>query len=358
MRVAIIGGGLAGTACAYALKNAGIQAVIYESEDSLAKRASGNEVGLYNPRLTAERGVEQEFYAYGFFQAKKTFEELEKSNSGDNSINWRPCGALHLVTDVKKARRFPKTAINWGWSPDDMRMVSVQEASDIAGIEVNDEALYIAYSGTISPQNLCRAYAKGIEIHLNSHIKDLSDIKADAIILACGYGSIGFAQAKYLPLKGVRGQVTYIRETETSKNLRCALSYGGYIAPSAGGKHCLGSTFQPWLDHRKIIDEDDIDNIKKLSIAVPSLAANYEIVGHRADIRTKSRDHFPVIGSLEPVSSRDGAKNIPLYISAAHGSHGIISSMAGAKILAAIINGDKLPISQAAYQALSPQRFS
>lgn len=51
-RIAIIGGGLAGTSCAYVLKQYGFEPVIYEAGDKLAYGASGNEVGLYNPRFS------------------------------------------------------------------------------------------------------------------------------------------------------------------------------------------------------------------------------------------------------------------------------------------------------------------
>ena len=69
MRVAIIGAGLAGTALAYVLKQGGAEPVIYEASGNIASGASGNDVGLYNPRFTAEQGPEQAFYSDAFFKA-------------------------------------------------------------------------------------------------------------------------------------------------------------------------------------------------------------------------------------------------------------------------------------------------
>ena len=109
MKIAIIGGGLAGTACAYVFRRAGLEPVLYEEAAALASAASGNEVGLYNPRFTAEKGPEQEFYAGAFFEALKVFGELD-------GIDWNPYGALHLVNDEKKGKRFPQTARTWGCS--------------------------------------------------------------------------------------------------------------------------------------------------------------------------------------------------------------------------------------------------
>jgi flavin-dependent dehydrogenase len=45
MKVAIIGAGLAGTAAAWALRQAGAEPVIYEAGPEIAPGASGNPVG-------------------------------------------------------------------------------------------------------------------------------------------------------------------------------------------------------------------------------------------------------------------------------------------------------------------------
>ena len=344
MRIAIIGGGLAGTACAYVFRQQGWEPVIYDAADTLASGASGNEVGLYNPRFTAEAGAVQAFYSSAFFEALKVFEIL-----GDH-IDWTPCGALHLVNDEKKARRFPKTVESWSWGADDMRMVSAQEASEIAGVRIDNEALYLPRSGTVCPRKLCEVYAQDVEVHLNATVETLSDVAADAVVLACGMGVLGFEETKDLPLRAVRGQVSYIGQRGDSSRLSCTIGYGGYVAPSNGGVHCLGSTFQRWLDHSEIIEEDDQDNIEKLCLNVPSLAGTYEVVGHRAAVRTTSKDHFPVVGKVD-----EG-----VYVSTAHGSHGILSSLRAAQLLAIIMGADEKDfgyVSDDLLNALSFNRF-
>ncbi len=342
MRIAIIGGGLAGTACAYVFRRQGWEPVIYEAADTLASGASGNEVGLYNPRFTADAGAVQAFYSSAFFEALKVFETL-----GDH-IDWTPCGALHLVNDEKKARRFPKTVESWNWGADDMRMVSAQEASEIAGVRIDREALYLPRSGTVCPRKLCEVYAQDVEVHLNTAVENLSDIKADAVVLACGMGVLRFEETKDLPLRAVRGQVSYIGQSENSSRLSCTIGYGGYVAPSKGGVHCLGSTFQRWLDHSEILEEDDQDNIGKLCSNVPSLAGAYEVMGHRAAVRTTSQDHFPVVGQVDD----------RIYVSTAHGSHGILSSLRSARVLSGLIQGHEDIDSEGdLLRALSPSRF-
>ncbi len=341
MRVNIIGGGLAGCALAYVLKKHGAEPVIYEASGELATGASGNEVGLYNPRFTAQKDDVGTFYSLAFYEALKVFEEL-----GDE-VEWSPCGALHLMNDEKKQRRFPKTVESWGWGDNEMRIVDAHEASDISGVEIHSDCLLLSESGKISPKKLCGAYAAGVEVHLNRSVEDIAALDGEATILACGLGVRSFDVAKELPLRGVRGQVTYVEESDVSKNLQCTIGFGGYIAPSENGVHCLGSTFQRWLDHTDLLAEDDVANIEKLGGAVPSLKSDYRVVRSKAGMRTTSPDHFPVVGALD-----EG-----VYVCTAHGSHGILSSLLSAIILSDSLLGVEEATPSSVLGALSPSRF-
>lgn len=342
MRVNIIGGGLAGCALAYILKREGAEPVIYEAANQIASGASGNDVGLYNPRFTAEFDAVGQFYSRAFHEALKVFEGF-----GD-AIEWNPCGALHLMNDEKKERRFPKTVQSWGWGAEGMRIVSAQEASDISGVQIPYDCLYLPQSGTVSPKKLCAHYARGIEVHLNNPVSDIDTLDGDVTVLANGMGCLLFREASYLPLKAVRGQVTYIKQREKTSALKTTIGYGGYMAPPINGMHCLGSTFQRWLDHSDVIEEDNLSNIEKMVKNLPKFAGAYDICSARAGVRTTSKDHFPVVGALEE----------NLYISTAHGSHGILSSLLSAIILSESIISKQRALPQTIYASLSPSRFS
>ena len=312
--------------------------MIFEAGDTLAPGASGNDVGLYNPRFTAEFDAVGQFYSAAFRAAINVFEEFGQK------IDWNPCGAIHLMTDEKKARRFPKTVESWGWPENEMRLVSAGEASEISGIVVTHDALYLPRSGTVSPKKLCHEYARNVDVRLGARVEQ---IDGDVTVLACGMGCLSFEQAAHLPLKAVRGQVSYIRESEMTRNLKTTIGYGGYIAPAQNGVHCLGATFQRWLDHSQIIEDDDSENLDNLFEHVPSLRADYEIAGHRAAVRTTSKDHFPVVGRLDE----------RVYISAAHGSHGVLSSFLSAKNIANMILGAEMQLPDEVLKALDSGRF-
>ena len=363
VKVAIIGGGLAGTACAYMLRQAGVEPVIYEAGESLASGASGNDLGMYNPRFSAERTPEAEYHMAAFDLALEVFPSLCHSEQNEesgaimqgvssaygvrndgNNIDWEQCGALHLITDEKKAKRFPQTVENWGWG-ERLRIVGAKEASAIAGIELEYDALYVPESGYVSPKKLCHALAENVEVKLGQRIENVADIDADVVILANSLSAKTFEPE--LPVKPVRGQVTQVRATESSKALKCNVHYGGYMSKAHGGVHMVGATFQRWLDHTDLLDEDDEHNISKIAEFVPSLGSGYEIVNHRASLRCASKDHFPIVGELS-----DG-----LCVSIAHGSHGIISSLMAARILTDMITEQPSRLNEDVLQALSPQRF-
>lgn len=338
-RVAIIGGGLAGTACAYFLRKAGAEPVIYEAGGEIAGGASGNMLGLYNPRLGAELTPESRFYKASFERALGTFETLP-------DIDWSPCGALHLITDEKKEVRYRKMAQNWGWPEDQIRLISPHEASDLAGIEIEQDALYLPQSGFVSPPKLCRAYAQGVEIRLETPLSDMPE--ADAVILAAGPGTLPLLDD--LPLKTVRGQVTHVKANQISRALKTVLCYSGYITPGFQDRHIIGSTFQRWLAHTDPLPQDDQDNLAKLGGAVAAMKDIFspeEIADSRAALRTTAPDHFPVIGHL-----RDN-----IYVSTAHGSHGILSSLSGAQILTARITNTRVSFDDEVLEKLSPHRF-
>ncbi len=323
---------------AYVLKNAGHKPVIYEASDALASGASGNDVGLYNPRFRAQRDDVAEFYSDAFYNALSVFEKLGEA------IDFNPCGALHLITDEKKRVRFIKMVESWGWCDDDMRIVSAKEASLISGVDVLSDCLFLKKSGTISPKKICDAYADDVEVRLNAPVNDLSALEDGVTILACGMGCLQFEQAKNIPIYPVRGQITFIRPTEVSGALRTTLGYGGYIAPVKGGSHCVGSSFERYVDHSDTYPDDDIANLQKLVAVIPSLSAPYEISGNRASVRVAAHDYAPVVGQLDE----------RLFISTAHGSHGILSSLQSATILRDIIQGGR---GKPYIKTFSPARF-
>lgn len=333
MRINIIGGGLAGCALAYVLKHAGVEPVIYEANDSLASGASGNDVGLYNPRFTAFYDAIGQFYGSAFQEALAVFEAF-----GD-AVDWNPCGAIHLINNEQKERRFGKMLQNWPAEIIEALLLSADEASKAAGVNLEHQALYLPRSGTVSPRKLCQEYARGVELHFNTEVKELPE---GINILACGMGCLNFDAASHLPLRPVRGQITYIRETEVTKHLKTTIGFGGYVAPARDGIHCVGATFERKAHNSEVKSADNLSNLSNMFQYVDCFRGGYDIVNDRAGVRTTTPDHCPIFGQLS-----EG-----VFISTACGSHGILSSLKAAVMLKdLVLKGKSVP------PLFAPDRF-
>ena len=336
-RITIQGGGLAGTACAFALRRRGLKPVLFERADRLASGASGNGLGLCNPRFTARRQPQSDYFTAAYALAQRVFPAL-------HGIDPDGRGSLHLVNTPERRKRFEGLLAAWGWPQEDMRLLDSTAASATAGVAIGDACLWLPQSGSVDPSALCRAYAADIEI-----IHGMAGAKTqdfDCTILAQGA-----AMPALFPghLHTVRGQVSWARPRADAPALRANLCYGGYLsAAMRDGAHMLGSSFQKWLDHTDLLKEDDRANLDRLETNIPSLAGLYGVGPARAALRTVSRDHFPLCGRL-----RAGA-----YVSTAHGSHGILSSLISAELIADMIDGSPRCLPRDTVAALDPARFA
>lgn len=336
MKIAVIGAGLAGLNAAYVLQESGAEVTVYETASVVGACASGNALGMVNPRISAEYTPIAAFYIHSFLQAIDLYQTIE-------NCDWTQCGALHLITDDKRATRYEKTALNWASHLENLSLIDHEKASEFAGIALPYNALHIPQSGYVSPIKLCKELSNKLAIRYDTEF-NLESQSFDKIIIACAMGSSTYID---LPIKPVRGQITHIKTNNQLSNLKCNLHYGGYISAAHNGEHAVGATFQRWINHTDIINDDDIYNLNKLQANLPQLNSPFTITNHRASMRTTSPDHAPIIGHV-----RDN-----IYASTAHGSHGLVTAIGGAHMLRNMIIKNPVQYSAETVNALSPQRF-
>ena len=360
-RVAIIGGGLAGTSAAYVLKRRGFESVIYEAADSLASAASGNELGLFNPRVSAHRTAESDFYVAAVSQAVRTLKALK-------DIDLNICGNLHLITDEDRERRLKGVLENWGWHEDHLQQLDSKAASDIAGIDIPCGAVFLPDTGSVSPSALCQAYAEGVDVRLNHAVREWKPFnngwivdgeEYDAVILAHGAALEHYQDyLDYVPMGTVRGQVTKAGTIPVSQSLNVNLCYGGYMSAASDG-HIIGSTFERDETDIDIRDSEHELNLSKLEEALPHLTG-FKACGGRAGIRVATNDRSPLIGGVPDYQGwKEGQdRNIAgLYVSGAHGSHGIVSSLAAAYLIADMIEGAPYSLGKETLSHILPERY-
>ncbi len=338
-RVAILGGGLAGTATAWALKQNGHHPVII-APGGLHDQASGNARGLYNPRLSASFSGGAPFYAAAFAQFIAFLRAHDPAATG-----WSATGALHLLRSDEMIAKADGVVNAWGWGAAGQAMiVDAAVASERAGIPLALPALWLPTSGSVDPRALCRLYANDIEIR-----PDLPDTY-DTVVVANGWGAAAHPALTSLPLRAVRGQIQTVRATPISLGLKTHLCYGGYITPADETGHVMGATFtrdDTGLDIRTV-DQDQILSVAATHTGLVFTAG--DVIAARAGLRVTTPDHQPVIGMV-------AGQEIPMYVSTAHGSHGLLSTHLAGTQIAALVSGLPPGLPRAVMALMDPGRF-
>lgn len=388
--VAIIGGGLAGANCAYALSKRGLHSTVYCQEDSLAQGASGNAQGGFYPQLNSQAGNASQIHALSFNYASKLYRQL-LDQGFDFNHQW--CGTLQLAFNDKVTERYRKLVDQQTWPQDLIHWVDTNQATQIANLAMPYPGLFVPQGGWINLPELVESLTKAadskVEVNkkllglerqnalwqLNWH--DGSQTMADLVIMATGSDSEDIQQLSPLPFRLVRGQVEAIESKDDIAKLATVLCHKGYLTPAWQGKHALGSTYSKDDKNCEYRLEDQQTNLQSHHKAL----AKCDWVKHlqpttqgRAAIRCSTADHLPMVGAVPnipaqteqylhlykalPASRYPQPHDFPnLYMLCGLGSRGLTTAPLCAELLASQIMREPLPMANNLLDALNPNRF-
>lgn len=396
--VLIIGGGIAGCHTANALARRGCKVTIIERADTIAAGASSNAQGVVYGKLSPHSDALSEFnlfaqiFANHYYQAQGLYKDTGAQ-----------CGVLHLAYNEKHTRYYQALAEKYSLEPQFLRWLPRDETERVCGIELKYPALYLEQGGWLSPQKLCEALVlhENITTRLGHKVASLSptyapkspnqtgwraldergDIigEAEVTVIANAHEATLLEQTQHLPLKRIRGQISYLPPTIESGKLRSVVCGEGYIAPSDGKYHSLGATFNLTRNDAELCPQEHRDNLARLEDIAPRLDETSRTLdpytlGGKVGFRCTTPDYFPIIG---PVPNAEGfvrefsilgkkanaMLNKPgeywpnLYCNIGHGSRGLCYTPLGAELLASIICGEPMPLQRQLYKHLHPARF-
>ena len=392
----VIGAGLAGCSTAYSLARRGWQVTLVEAAAELANGASGNSQLALRCRLFKQASTVAAYFLHCFLFAGRQFDRLAMSTD----LIWRKCGVLQLGSALNRRHKISDADLDALYSPAVIASLSRADASSAAGITLSDSAWYLPAGGWVNPLSLCRAYVSHPNIHLrcSTAVASLrrgretwSAIDADGmtvaadtdvVVIANSYRAGQFQQTAAIPLQSIRGQVTEIAGNQHSAALKLVVSGERTLFPLHKNSHTVSASYGGDASNLDIEDADNLENIRLASTLFENhqvLSAN--VVQARASMRCNSADRLPVVGPVadtEAIESRFGAlannarTQFPspnpesttsaihhpgLYINTAHASNGLATCPLSAEYLVSLINGENLPISAAATEALNPVRF-
>ena len=403
----VIGGGIAGCSSANALAKRGIAVTLIERHSNLAQEASGNAQGILYPKLSIGDSQLSRFGLMALLNASRYHSQLlDNIQLPEEQVSGQRCGVLVLPQSEKDqlefkqiAQRFPQELV---------QLLEGEQLNNKVGFPLeNHIALFFPQLGWIKPPTSCQLLVdhpliqvKAAEVEeityrdnnwqtFDSGSSLLSS--AQTMIIACGFDSSRFHQTNHLPLKKIRGQITHLPATNQSKKLQTVLCGEGYIAPSIGGMHTLGATYNFDNTSTEINPEDHQKNFDQLAKTDQNMANAFsemvsgdisqgvskqslKKISGRAAFRCTTPDYLPIAGPAPNLNSyiesyqllkKNARSHIPiagesypgLYLNIGHGSRGLSYAPLCAEVIASHICNETPPLELDLRQAIHPGRF-
>lgn len=363
-RVAILGAGVAGAACARALALRNIEAIVLDAAPALGAGASGNPAGLVMPRLDRGGGALGEVFLAAYLSAVATYEALGEGVFIRCGVEERARDALaDLLADPPL--------------PDDWFSA------------LGEGAALHARAGLVRPGAAIEMFLRDARLMCDAPVEVLERadegwvlrapdgralLKADAVVLACGAALTRFEPARFLPIQLSRGQIEWGEGAAPAR----AITQRSYVAPFEAGM-LFGATFDRVEADGAAPTESSAsraENLAALALLAPELAASIDSakLSSRASLRATTPDRAPIAGLLPDApawlaryaSLGDGRTpdlNAPppahegVYVIGGLGARGLTLAPLLSERIASEMCGEPAPLSKAALDAIHPARF-
>ncbi|EKF75307.1 D-amino acid oxidase family protein [Alcanivorax hongdengensis A-11-3] len=355
----VVGAGLAGATTARALAERGWQVTVLDPA-GIASGASGNLAGVVYSTPSAHLTAQNRFYQNSYSQALRWFAQHGFPRHPDEG---RLNGVIQHAVDTRQWDKLSQAMASGVWPASLLR-------------PAGDQAVELVGGGYIRPARWCEYLLDHPHIRLRQEritalqegqpasvtLENGDSLSASAVVLCIAAASLQLPGLHWLPLKQIRGQVSYCRATEASAGWQQARCHGGYLTPALDGLHCVGATFDLHQLEQTPHDEDDRRNLAQLQEYLPTLWQELggdaiQVADRRAAMRCQSIDFLPLCGPLPVASEHPHRAAAGLYLNLAHGSRGITGTPLCAELLADLISGLPLPVDKPLLDALDPARF-
>ena len=381
--VAVIGAGISGCSTALALQQRGYQVQLIERAGAVAQAASGNKQGMLYAKLPDSVIVSGQLHQQGLQHS------IRNLRTGLSPEYWQATGLLQLAKDQAESQQMQRL-VERQFPAQWLSFLSPEQASDLTQQTESSGGLNYAEAGWVSPPAWCRTIASklqktpwlktslvGLQSHQHQWQLALEGDHAgghvfDAVVLCNASDAKHFLPELSLPLKPIRGQVSYLKDTFAPAKVVCG---EGYVTPAKDGIITVGASYNLGSDDTQLQQQDHLDNLRRLRQLLPdSEASETDICGGRVGFRATTPDYLPMLGQLADAvqmlqcfahlrkdKNYRFTQDMPwlpgLYINAGHGSKGLITAPLCAELLAAKIAGEVLPMSSQVAAALEPNRF-
>ena len=316
----VVGAGLAGAATARCLVDKGIGVALLDRGEGVANGASSIPAAVLHPRLLPAASVEALYRLQAFLHAAAWL-------PGRGGV--AATGILEIAGSHVEPARLRQVAA--ATLDDIAAYTDPTAATELAGIPVRAPGLFFPGALTIDGKALARDLAN----HSNIRVLPVLDTRPGTTIVRATGADV--AEFPHLEVGALAGQLDRF---PCEQPPRMPIVGGGVIVPATASVW-TGATYEytPW----------DLDRASQAN------AARFtDFFGAEPDpsldrfrgTRAVTSDRLPVIGA-------DG----DAWFNLGHGSHGTITAIFGAEIIASAINGEVAPATCDIRALVEPARF-
>ncbi|MBE8215800.1 MAG: FAD-dependent 5-carboxymethylaminomethyl-2-thiouridine(34) oxidoreductase MnmC [Endozoicomonadaceae bacterium] len=383
-KVLIIGAGLAGCSAAYAMAKRGWIVDILDKASAPATGASSNQQAILTVKPSNAQPLIQQLWSVGQAYTQQVLHAICGESIGED---WDWPGVLHLHPDDKMTLTAYKQSHDHISNP-----LKTENESD------QDLSTAIYSGGWVNLSRFCNQLLQ----HQNITFKGSLDIisidrinqnwqlktsnqavfSTTALIIANSYlASQLFANLKW-PSQVMRGQISYVPETQQSATWKMILQGRHYLTPAFKHWHSVGATNQ--LGDYSLLERasDHETNWFHLLSDAPELAQALMLSNQSkpsmmtgwVGLRSVTPDKLPIIG---PVVNTDifckqyarlqydanaQFEALPVYlpqcyVTIGHGFRGLTTAPLGGEYIAAALNGETSMLPELLLQSMHPSRF-
>jgi tRNA 5-methylaminomethyl-2-thiouridine biosynthesis bifunctional protein len=357
----ILGAGLAGAACAWALSHEGVACTVIDALPGPAQASSGNPAGLFHGTVNPDDGPHARFNRAAALATQRALAQLGLPHQR---------GLLRLET--KLAHEDMPRADGY------VEPVDAQAAARLAGTALGLPAWFYPGGGALEPGAYVRALlaAAGATTRFGVTVTGLrkdSDgwtlhddagrrvARAPLVVLAGGHAQRPLLGALADDLVTQRGQLSHLPAAPWCPALPVA-GDGYAIADGHGGVWC-GATGQDGDPDLALRAGDHAENLRRYArlagLSEPPVAPPAGRVGWRL----LTPDRLPMIGGVAPAGPlaeqlRLQARQPGLVVCTAFGSRGIGWAALAGRLVAALALDSPRPLEADLLDAVDPMRFA
>lgn len=360
----ILGAGLAGAACAWALAREGVACTVVDALAAPAQASSGNPAGLFHGTVNPDDGPHARFNRAAALATQRAVAEL--------GLAHQP-GLLRLETRLAHGDMHGAAGY--------VQPLTAEDASALAGRALGQPCWFYPGGGALPPAAYVQALlaASGATVRLGTAVAGLREDDGGWSLLDAAGGVIAHAPLLVLagghaqrPLLGElgelaadlvtqRGQLSHVPQAPWCPAVPIA-GDGYAIADGLGGVWC-GATAQDDDADPDLRDADHAENLARYARLAGLAAPPTAPLAGRVGWRLTTPDRLPLIGGLAahgPLAEqlRLQPRRPGLVVCTAFGSRGIGWAALAGQLVAAMALGGPRPLAADLLDAVDPLRFA